>query len=83
MATKKDFRLFLLDGMALIYRAHFALIRSPIYTSGGFNSSAIFGAPPGLRAEAHSLAPMPRDMHGNDRPVQLVSNDGKSVMEVW
>ena len=43
MATKKDFRLFLLDGMALIYRAHFALIRSPIYTSGGFNSSAIFG----------------------------------------
>jgi len=47
------------------------------------NSSAIFGAPPGLRAEAHSLAPMPRDMHGNDRPVQLVSNDGKSVMEVW
>ena len=43
MATKKDFRLFLLDGMALIYRAHFALIRSPIYTSSGFNSSAIFG----------------------------------------
>lgn len=44
MATQsKDFRLFLLDGMALIYRAHFALIRSPIYTSSGFNSSAIFG----------------------------------------
>ena len=36
-------RLFLLDGMALIYRAHFALIRSPIFTSTGFNSSAIFG----------------------------------------
>jgi DNA polymerase-1 len=29
--------------MALAYRAHFALIRSPIYTSKGFNSSAIFG----------------------------------------
>ena len=41
--SKKDFRLFLLDGMALVYRAHFALIRSPIYTSSGFNSSAIFG----------------------------------------
>ena len=35
--------LYLLDGMALAYRAHFALIRSPIYTSKGFNSSAIFG----------------------------------------
>ncbi|MEM7015140.1 MAG: 5'-3' exonuclease H3TH domain-containing protein [Verrucomicrobiota bacterium] len=36
-------RLYLLDGMALIYRAHFALIRSPIFTSRGFNTSAIFG----------------------------------------
>jgi DNA polymerase-1 len=35
--------LYLLDGMALAYRAHFALIRSPIYTSTGFNTSAIFG----------------------------------------
>ena len=36
-------RLFLLDGMALIYRAHFALIRSPIYNSAGVNTSAVFG----------------------------------------
>ncbi|MEM0970614.1 MAG: 5'-3' exonuclease H3TH domain-containing protein, partial [Verrucomicrobiota bacterium] len=36
-------KLFLLDGMALIYRAYYALIRSPIYTSRGFNTSAIFG----------------------------------------
>jgi DNA polymerase-1 len=36
-------RLFLLDGMALIYRAHFALIRSPIFTSDGVNTSALFG----------------------------------------
>ncbi|MEM9015416.1 MAG: DNA polymerase I [Verrucomicrobiota bacterium] len=36
-------RLFLLDGMALVYRAHFALIRSPIYTSKKVNTSAIFG----------------------------------------
>lgn len=36
-------RLFLLDGMALIYRAHFALIRSPIYTSARVNTSALFG----------------------------------------
>ena len=42
MPQKKN-RLFLLDGMALIYRAHFALIRSPIYTSGGMNTSALFG----------------------------------------
>ncbi|MEZ5303948.1 MAG: DNA polymerase I [Verrucomicrobiales bacterium] len=36
-------RLYLLDGMALIYRAHFALIRSPILTSKGVNTSALFG----------------------------------------
>ncbi|MDF1658413.1 MAG: 5'-3' exonuclease H3TH domain-containing protein, partial [Verrucomicrobiales bacterium] len=36
-------RLFLLDGMALIYRAHFALIRSPIYTSARVNTSALYG----------------------------------------
>jgi DNA polymerase-1 len=36
-------RLFLLDGMALVYRAHFALIRSPIYTTARFNTSAIYG----------------------------------------
>ncbi|KAA5545981.1 DNA polymerase I [Roseiconus nitratireducens] len=36
-------KLFLLDGMALAYRAHFALIRSPRFTSGGQCTSAIFG----------------------------------------
>ncbi|MBI4659997.1 MAG: DNA polymerase I [Verrucomicrobia bacterium] len=36
-------RLFLLDGMALVYRAHFALIRRPIFTSKGVNTSALFG----------------------------------------
>ncbi len=36
-------RLFLLDGMALIYRAHFALVRSPRYTSAGKCTSAVFG----------------------------------------
>ncbi|MEZ6092467.1 MAG: DNA polymerase I [Pirellulaceae bacterium] len=36
-------RLFLLDGMALIYRAHFAMIRSPRYTSGNVCTSAVFG----------------------------------------
>lgn len=36
-------RLFLLDGMALVYRAHFALIRNPIMNSKGINTSAIYG----------------------------------------
>jgi DNA polymerase I len=36
-------RLYLLDGMALLYRAHFALIRKPIMTSDGVNTSALFG----------------------------------------
>lgn len=35
--------LFLLDGMALVYRAHFALIRNPILTSKGINTSAVLG----------------------------------------
>jgi DNA polymerase-1 len=36
-------RLFLLDGMALVYRAHFALIARPIMTSKGVNTSALYG----------------------------------------
>jgi DNA polymerase-1 len=36
-------RLFLLDGMALIYRAHFALIHAPIRNSKGVNTSALYG----------------------------------------
>ena len=36
-------RLILLDGMALIYRAHFALIRSPRFTTSGTCTSAVFG----------------------------------------
>jgi DNA polymerase-1 len=36
-------KLFLLDGMALIYRAHFALSKSPRFTSGGLNTSAVLG----------------------------------------
>jgi DNA polymerase-1 len=36
-------KLFLLDGMALIYRAHFALSKSPRFTSSGLNTSAMMG----------------------------------------
>jgi len=36
-------RLFLLDAMALIYRAHFAFIKNPIRTSDGVNTSALYG----------------------------------------
>jgi DNA polymerase-1 len=36
-------RLFLLDGMALIYRAHFAFIQAPIRNSKGVNTSALYG----------------------------------------
>ena len=38
-----DKKLFLLDAYALIYRAYYALIRSPRITSDGFNTSAVFG----------------------------------------
>ncbi|MCA0363071.1 MAG: DNA polymerase I [Bacteroidetes bacterium] len=36
-------KLFLLDAMALIYRAHFAFIKNPRITSTGLNTSAVFG----------------------------------------
>jgi len=39
MSEKK---LFLLDGMALIYRGHFALMRNPRMTSTGLNTSTLF-----------------------------------------
>ena len=38
-----DKKLFLLDGMALVYRAHFALIARPVLTSKGVNTSALHG----------------------------------------
>ena len=41
MTTPK--RLFLIDGMALIYRAHFALIKNPLLTADGRHTSAIYG----------------------------------------
>ena len=36
-------KLFLLDAMALIYRAYYALIRNPRVTSTGKNTNAQFG----------------------------------------
>ncbi len=36
-------RLFLLDAYALIYRAYYALMRSPRLSAVGFNTAAIFG----------------------------------------
>ncbi len=39
----EDKRLFLLDGMALIYRAFFAFSQNPRITSKGLNTSAVYG----------------------------------------
>ena len=36
-------RLFLIDGMAQIYRAHFAMINNPLITKDGRHTSAIYG----------------------------------------
>ena len=36
-------RLFLLDGMALAYRAYFSMIRTPLINSKGVNTSAVYG----------------------------------------
>jgi DNA polymerase-1 len=39
----EDKRLFLLDGHALVYRAHFAFITRPLINSKGVNTSAVTG----------------------------------------
>ena len=39
----KEKKLFLLDAMALIYRAYYAMIKSPRMTTSGLNTSAILG----------------------------------------
>ncbi len=41
MANEKNF--YILDGMALIYRAFYAFINNPMRTAGGLNTSAMFG----------------------------------------
>ncbi len=41
MANEKTF--FILDGMALIYRAFYAFINNPMRTASGLNTSAMFG----------------------------------------
>ena len=67
-------RLFLLDGMALIYRAHFALIQAPIRNSKGINTSALYGfintllaildkeQPTHIGVAFDTSAPTPRDI---------------------
>ena len=40
---KKNKKLFLIDGMALIYRAYYAMIKNPLTSSSGLNTSAIYG----------------------------------------
>ncbi len=55
-----DKTLYLLDGMALVYRGHFALIRSPRMTSKGLNTSSLF-------VFANTLL----DILGNTKPSHL------------
>jgi len=67
-------------------------VSQPVASSGSIHNwsqpwatvtnAALFGAPPGLRAEAHVPARMVRDLEGDEAPVQLRMNDG-SVMDVW
>ncbi len=43
MSDSAPNRLFILDGMALAYRAHFAFFANPIRNSKGLNTSAVYG----------------------------------------
>ena len=41
--SRKNKRLFLIDGTALAYRSYFAFIRNPLVNSKGINTSGVFG----------------------------------------
>ena len=41
--TQSNKRLFIIDGMAQIYRAHFAMINNPLTTKDGRHTSVIHG----------------------------------------
>ena len=43
LRNKTSKRIFIIDGYALLYRSHFALIRNPLITSYGLDTSALFG----------------------------------------
>ena len=40
---KSKKKLFIIDGYAILYRSHYALIRNPLVTSYGLHTSALFG----------------------------------------
>ncbi|WP_026209531.1 DNA polymerase I [Cytophaga aurantiaca] len=50
-------KLFLLDAMALIYRAHFAFSKNPRITSTGINTGAVFGFTNSLLEVLHKEKP--------------------------
>ena len=43
MSSKQQKRLFIIDGYATLYRAHYALIRNPLTNTAGIPTSAVFG----------------------------------------
>jgi len=43
MLNSERKRFFIIDGYAILYRSHFALIRNPLITSYGLHTSALYG----------------------------------------
>ena len=43
MTSQQQKRLFIIDGYATLYRAHYALIRNPLTNTAGTPTSAVFG----------------------------------------
>lgn len=43
ITNSKRKRIFIIDGYAILYRAHYALIRNPLITSYGLHTSALYG----------------------------------------
>ena len=43
MVKNKKKKIFIIDGYATLYRAHYALIKNPLVTTSGIHTSALFG----------------------------------------
>ena len=77
---QKNKKLFLIDGMALIYRAYYAMIKNPLTSSAGLNTSAIYGF-------MNSLLKLIKDERPDDlitaQQAAQMSGKSKNTIRAW
>ena len=73
----KELKFFIIDGMALIYRAHFAMIKNPLTTKNGQHTSAIYGF-------ANSIFKLIKE-HSSERKIENIekyTDDGSDPVTI-